>query len=86
MLQMKSWAVSEAKAKFSEVVDAALGGEPQIITRRGAEAVIVVSAESYRAATRRKGGSLVEFFARSPHRDVDVAPVRDERSGRDVRL
>lgn len=83
---MKSWAVSEAKAKFSEVVDAALGGEPQIITRRGADAAVVVSAESYRALTRRRNGSLVEFFARSPHREIEIAPKRDRASGRNVRL
>ena len=81
-----TWPASEAKARLSELLDAALRGEPQIITRRGNEAVVVVSVRSYRAKVERRGGSLSEFFARSPHRDVDIAPPRDRRAGRDVRL
>jgi prevent-host-death family protein len=82
----KSWGVAEAKAKLSDLVDAALRGEPQIITRRGAEAVVVVSAAVYRSRIRRRDGTLVEFFARSPHRGVEIAPARDRSVGRDVEL
>lgn len=82
----KTWAVTDAKAKLSDVVDAALRGEPQIITRRGDEAVIVISVQTYRSRIGRRGGSLTEFFARSPHRDLEVAAKRDRRTGRDVQL
>ncbi|MBV8725106.1 MAG: type II toxin-antitoxin system Phd/YefM family antitoxin [Candidatus Eremiobacteraeota bacterium] len=82
----KTWPASEAKARLSDLLDAALRGEPQIITRRGNEAVVVVSAQTYRARIERKGGSLSEFFARSPHREVEIAPPRDRRAGRDVKL
>ena len=82
----KTWPASEAKARLSELLDAALRGEPQIITRRGDEAVVVVSARSYRARVERRGGSLSEFFARSPHHDVEIAPGRDRRTGRVVKL
>ena len=83
---MKTWPVTEAKAKLSDVVDAALRGEPQMITRRGDEAVIVMSAQTYRSRMQRRGGSLAEFFARSPHRDVEIVAKRDRRPGRDVDL
>jgi len=82
----KTWPATEAKARLSELLDAALRGEPQIITRRGDEAVVVVSARAYRARVERRGGSISEFFARSPHRDVETAPARDRRTGRDVKL
>ncbi len=82
----KTWAVTEAKAKLSDVIDAALRGEPQIITRRGDEAVIVISAHVYRSRIGRRGGSLTEFFARSPHRDIEIGAKRDRRTGRDVKL
>lgn len=85
-MTMKTWGVAEAKAKLSDLVDAALRGEPQIITRRGSEAVVVVSAAAYRSRTRRRDGTLVEFFARSPHRDAEIAPSRDRSVGRDVEL
>jgi prevent-host-death family protein len=82
----RTWSVSEAKAKLSDVIDAALKGEPQFITRRGAEAVVVIPADEYRTKVQRSGDTLVEFFARSPHRDVEIAPERNRDVGRDIEL
>lgn len=42
------WTLQDAKNKFSAVVEAARAGEPQHVTRRGVEAVVVLSAEEYR--------------------------------------
>ena len=85
-MRKNSWPASEAKARLSALIDAALGGEPQIITRRGDEAVVVVSARAYRAKDERRGDSLSEFFARSPHRDVEIVPARDRGTGREIEL
>lgn len=41
------WTVQDAKNKFSAVVEAALAGTPQKVTRRGKPAVVVLSAEEY---------------------------------------
>lgn len=41
------WAVQDAKNKFSAVVDAALAGTPQEVSRRGKPAVVVLSADEY---------------------------------------
>lgn len=43
------WTVQDAKAKFSAVVEAALSGEPQHVTRRGAPAVVIVSEAEWAA-------------------------------------
>lgn len=43
------WRLQDAKAQFSQVVESALQGEPQHVTRRGREAVVVLSEASYRA-------------------------------------
>jgi len=43
------WRLQDAKAQFSQVVEAALHGEPQHVTRRGRDAVVVLSEASYRA-------------------------------------
>ncbi len=43
------WQLQEAKAKFSEVFDLATKGEPQIVTRHGKDAVVVVSRDQYNA-------------------------------------
>jgi prevent-host-death family protein len=62
-----TWPVAEAKARFSEMIDRALSNGPQTITRKGKQAVVVVSAEEWQRKTRRTG-NLAEFFAASPLR------------------
>jgi antitoxin Phd len=42
-----SWTLQDAKNRFSAVVEAARRGQPQLVTRRGAPAVVVVAAEDY---------------------------------------
>jgi antitoxin Phd len=41
------WTVQDAKNKFSAVIDAALAGTPQEVTRRGKPAVVVLSVDEY---------------------------------------
>lgn len=41
------WTLQDAKNKFSAVVEAARNGEPQHVTRRGVEAVVILSAGEY---------------------------------------
>jgi len=41
------WTVQDAKNRFSAVVDAALAGTPQEVTRRGKPAVVILSADEY---------------------------------------
>lgn len=41
------WALQDAKNRFSEVVDAALRGEPQIVTRRGIETAVIIAHDDY---------------------------------------
>jgi prevent-host-death family protein len=59
------WAVAEAKARFSEMIDRALADGPQTITRKGKETVVVVSADEWQRKSKRTG-NLAEFFAASP--------------------
>ena len=44
---MTDWALQDAKNRFSAVVNAALSGEPQRVTRRGEPAVVVIAVEEY---------------------------------------
>jgi prevent-host-death family protein len=70
--------VAQAKAKLSEVIALAQAHEPQLITRNGREAVVVVSVEEWRRKATRSG-SLAEFFAASPLRGsgLDVGRRKD---------
>ena len=44
---MSAWQLQDAKNRFSAVVDAALSGEPQHVTRRGRPAVVVLAQDEY---------------------------------------
>ena len=75
------WTIAEAKAKFSEVIEKARTSGPQIVTRSGRSAVVVVvvAAEEWERKTRRKG-NLADFFLESPLRGsgLDVVRTKDE--------
>lgn len=85
---MNSWALQDAKAKFSSVVERAQHDGPQLVTRRGEEAVFVVAAEQFRELMRRHGGQdLVRFFHNSPLVDLPGDWFqRDADAGRDILL
>lgn len=44
-----AWRLQDAKAQFSALVDGAMRGVPQHVTRRGKRAVVVVSAQDFEA-------------------------------------
>ena len=45
---MHTWQLQEAKSRFSELVDLTLKEGPQLVTRRGEEAVVILAANDYR--------------------------------------
>jgi len=56
------WTLQDAKNKFSAVVDAAMAGTPQEVTRRGKPAVVVISAEEFaRLNAVAKGTARLSF-------------------------
>ena len=82
---MEDWTVARAKARLSEVIERAMAGEPQTITRNGKTAVVVVAADEWKRRTERKG-TLAEFLAASPLRGAGVEPKRMKGRLRDVDL
>lgn len=80
-----AWAVADARARLSEVIDRALEQGPQIITRNGRETVVVVSVDEWKRKSRRKG-NLAEFFATSPLRGSGLSVERPNDNPRDTAL
>jgi prevent-host-death family protein len=81
----RHWTVARAKAQLSQVIEQALRDGPQTITRRGRDAVVVVSAMEWENKTKRKG-SLADFFAESPLRNSGLAIERDDETAREIDL
>ncbi len=82
---MDAWQLQDAKNKFSEVVERARTVGPQLVTRRGVEAVVIVSAEEY-AKMSRPGKGLLEFMRESPMVGADLDLDRSRDVSRDVEL
>jgi len=45
---MQTWAIRDAKARFSEFLDACMADGPQLVTKRGREAAVLVPIEQWR--------------------------------------
>jgi prevent-host-death family protein len=65
---MRTYPLNEARAEFSKVVERALAGEPQRVTRYGKEAVIIVSETDWLRRPRSGAtlGDLLADFAARP--------------------
>lgn len=73
---MRTWQIQTARSRFSELVDAALGDGPQRVTRRGREAVILVSEQEWlrtQAAADADFGRLLTSF---PEGAAEFLPER----------
>lgn len=84
-MKKKRWQVQHAKQRLSEVIRLAVSEGPQQITLRGEETAWILSATDYRKLTQRREG-LVEFFERSPHRDIDLPIERRKDLPRKIEL
>jgi prevent-host-death family protein len=71
---MGTWALQDAKAKLSEVVDTAKREGPQIITRRGVEEVAVVPIEQWRKMKGPGKRTLLEVLQSGPQYDLNIPP------------
>jgi len=83
-----AWQVQTAKARFSELFRRARTEGPQIITRQGTEAVVMISHEHYDQLVGKPHPhrSLVQFFRESPLVGVNLDLEREKDEGRDIEL
>lgn len=59
---MASWQVQDAKARFSEFLEASLREGPQIVTRRGVEAAVLLPIDEWRKLQRSSRPSLKQLL------------------------
>ena len=75
---MAEWPLQDAKNKFSAVVDAALAGEPQRVSRRGQPAVVVLVVEEYERLClleKANAPSLSELLLEIPQDDGEFERI-----------
>lgn len=74
------WQLQEAKARLSQLVEQAQQGPPQIITRRGEPAAVVLSPAAYESMCCRQP-DLIEWLV-EPLLEDDSLFRRSRESGR----
>ena len=73
--EMHTWPVQDAKARFSEFLDACLLEGPQMVTRRGTEAAVLVPVQEWRRMQSAARPSLKQLLLSDQARtDMSVAP------------
>jgi antitoxin Phd len=81
---MRAWPVQDAKARFSEMLEACLKEGPQTVTKRGAEAAVLVPAADWRRLKNAARPTLKDLLLSDRARGDLNVPVRGGRRRRKV--
>jgi antitoxin Phd len=81
---MHTWPIQDAKAKFSEFLDRCLTEGPQMVTKRGAEAAVLVPVDEWRRLQAAARPSLKELLLSDGARATLPVPARGTRTRRGV--
>ncbi len=69
----RRWPVEDAKARFSELLEASLSEGPQIVTQRGGEAAVLLPVQEWRRLQESARPTLKELLlAESPRAEIPV--------------
>jgi antitoxin Phd len=79
---MKKWPVQDAKARFSELLDACLRDGPQVVTRRGADTAVLVAADQWRRVAETAKPTLKDLLLIDAARGDLRVPVRGKQRRR----
>lgn len=82
---MQTWAVQDAKARFSEFLDTCISEGPQMVTKRGAEAAVLVPADVWRRLQSAARPSLKQLLLSDTGRIDLIIPTRGNARRRVVR-
>ena len=79
---MTIWPVQDAKARFSEFLETCLRDGPQVVTKRGAEAAVLVPVDQWRRLQQSARPTLKDLLlSENPRLDIQV-PKRGQQGRR----
>ncbi len=73
---MRAWPVQDAKARFSEMLETCLKDGPQLVTKRGADAAVLVPVEEWEKLKRFQRPTLREILLASASKNELEIPKR----------
>jgi antitoxin Phd len=71
-----TWAVQDAKAKFSELLEACVTNGPQIVTKRGEETAVLIPVTEWRRLQAAAKPTLKQLLLSDLARTDLVIPTR----------
>ena len=83
---MTTWKLHEAKARFSELLETTIKKGPQMVTRRGREAAVLVPIEEWHRLQRSARPSLKALLLDPEPRFKNLVPGRGAFRRRSVGL
>ena len=78
----KVWQVQDAKARFSEFLDASITQGPQIVSKRGVEAAVLVPIEQWRQLEEMTKSNLKDLLLAPDARTEALTPPRNKHQHR----
>ena len=78
---MQEWQADQARARFDEIIEAAVEGTPQLIRRRDGKQVVVVSCDYFEAHKPNLRGYLLTSGYAEQHDEFDDALRKVRESG-----
>ena len=79
-----AWQVQDAKARFSELLEASLREGPQVVTRRGIEAAILVPIEEWHRLKHTARPTLKQLLLVPTPRFESLIPKRGKLRPRKI--
>jgi antitoxin Phd len=81
---MHTWPIQDAKARFSEFLDACVSKGPQMLTKRGAETAVLVPVKEWRRLQSTARPSLKQLLLSDVARTATVVAPRKRAKRRPV--
>ena len=78
----RAWQVHEAKARFSEFLEASVREGPQIVTRRGVETAVLLPIAQWRNLQKEAKPNLKDLLLASEARTEMLTPSRERHRSR----
>ncbi len=72
----RKWSVQDAKSRFSELLETAVAEGPQIVTKRGIEAAVLLPIEQWRQLERMTRPNLKDLLLAPEARTEELTPPR----------
>jgi prevent-host-death family protein len=81
---MQTWPVQDAKARFSELLEACVSNGPQMVTKRGIETAVLIPVDEWRRLQAAARPSLKELLLNDAARGELSVPPRGHTRRRPI--